>query len=152
MQPLIPLLVVAAVLGAAPDDAGLIKDARARSNSAIAAHDIPGVLAELDSSFHVTTGSGRFIDGRDAMGEAFGSQFKSFPDVVYTRTIESVEVSTSGERAYESGLWVGTWTTEKGPLRTGGRYAASWSKVSGNWRIRSELFVTLYCNGVSCSQ
>ncbi|MEX2527102.1 MAG: hypothetical protein WEA09_05640 [Gemmatimonadota bacterium] len=51
----------------------MIREARARSNHAIAAHDIDGVLAELDSAFQVTAGSGRFLQSRDAMGEAFSS-------------------------------------------------------------------------------
>jgi hypothetical protein len=52
--------------------------------------------------------------------------------------------------AWETGSWVGTWTTPEGPLRTGGRYAASWREVDGEWKIRSELFVTLFCEGEGC--
>lgn len=132
-------------------DAASIREARARSNDAIAAHDIDGVLAELDSAFHVTAGSGRFIESRVAMGEAFSSQFADFSDAVYVRSAESVAVAEAGSLGFETGTWVGTWTTSSGPLRTGGRYSASWSKTSGSWKIRSELFVTLFCEGAGCS-
>jgi ketosteroid isomerase-like protein len=133
------------------DDAGAIRQARARSNDAIAAHKVQGIVAELDSTYQITAGSGRFIQGRLAMGEAFAAQFREFPDAVYVRTPESVEVAEGGARAFETGSWVGTWTTPGGPLRTGGRYSASWSKASGSWRIHSELFVTLFCKGAGCS-
>ncbi len=144
------VLLATSLLPPTQGDSSSIREARARSNAAIVAHDIDGILAEVDSSLHVTAGSGRFIAGREAMGKAFESQFAQFPDAVYVRTASVVEVSAKGERAFESGQWVGTWTTDAGPLRTGGNYAASWAKVSGVWKIRSEVFVTLYCEGSSC--
>jgi ketosteroid isomerase-like protein len=146
------ILATSAVpLGAQQHDAALIREARARSNDAIAAHDIDGILAELDSAFQITAGSGRFLQSRNAMGEAFSAQFAEFPDAVYVRSAESVEIGDSQLLGFESGTWVGEWTTPTGPLRTGGRYSASWSKASGSWKIRSELFVTLFCEGAGCS-
>ncbi len=146
-------LVLAALPAGAQtsDDASLIRDARTRSNQAIAAHSIDGILAELDSEFQVTAGSGRFLQGRDAMGEAFSAQFAEFPDAIYVRSPEAVDVAQSGSLGFETGTWIGTWTTPTGPLRTGGRYSASWSNASGSWRIRSELFVTLFCEGTGCN-
>ena len=145
-------VVIMAVPGAAQEnDARLIREARARSNRAIAAQDVRGIVAELDSAFQITAGSGRFLQGRDAMAEAFQDQFTAFTDAVYVRSPESVEIAGSGLLGFETGNWVGTWTTPAGPLRTGGRYSASWSKASGSWKIRSELFVTLFCEGTGCS-
>ncbi len=85
------------------------------------------------------------------MGQAFREQFDRFEGVNYVRTAESVEVGEAAGRAAETGTWVGTWTTPQGPVRTGGRYAAYWRNVDGTWRIRSELFVTLFCEGAGCS-
>jgi ketosteroid isomerase-like protein len=145
------LATCAVPLRAQQHDAALIREARARSNDAIAAHDVDEILAELDSAFQVTAGSGRFLQGRIAMGEAFSAQFAEFPDAVYVRSAESVEISDARLLGFETGTWVGTWTTPAGPLRTGGRYSASWSRASGSWKIRSELFVTLFCEGAGCS-
>ena len=133
------------------DDVSSIREARARSNEAIAAHDVVGILAELDSAFQATAGSGRFLQGRTAMGDAFSAQFADYPDAVYVRSPESVEIADSGSRGFETGTWVGTWTTPGGPLRTGGHYSAHWSKTAGSWKLRSELFVTLFCEGDGCS-
>ena len=145
------LLIAAPVWAQSGDDVSLIREARSRSNDAIAAHDVGAILAEVDSAFQVTAGSGRFIQGRAEMGEAFAGQFAEFTDTRYLRTAESVEVSDSGLLGFETGSWIGSWTTSRGPLRTGGRYSASWSKATGSWKIRSELFVTLFCEGAACS-
>jgi ketosteroid isomerase-like protein len=152
-----PLIGAFALLLAAPPvsaqadaDAARIRVLRAESNDAIARHDVPGIVSFLDDEFQVTAGSGAMLQGRDEMGAAFAGQFEDFDDVVYVRRIESVEISTSAPLAAEIGTWIGTWTTPRGPLRTGGRYSASWRKSDGSWSIRSELFVTLFCEGSGC--
>lgn len=129
----------------------LIREARGRSNAAIKVHDIGGIVAELDATYHITVGSGSFLESRDAMGEGFRGRFAEFPDTLYVRSAQTVKVAESGLLAFESGDWQGSWTTPAGPLRTGGSYAASWSKASGAWKIRSEVFVTLFCHGSGCS-
>lgn len=132
-------------------DADRIGALRSQSNDAIARHDVPGILSFLDDEFQITAGSGAMLQGGAEMGVALAQQFEEFDDVIYVRTIESVEISTSDPLAAEIGTWVGTWTTPSGPLRTGGRYSASWRKREGTWAIGSELFVTLFCEGAGCS-
>ncbi len=135
----------------AQEDAERIRMLRSESNEAIARHDVPAILSFLDDEVHVTAGSGAMIDGAEAMGAAFAQQFESYDDVVYVRTPGSVEVSTSRPAAAEVGTWVGTWVAPSGAVRTGGHYAAYWRKRGDSWVIRSELFVTLYCEGSGCS-
>lgn len=136
----------------ADSDEALIRAARASSNRAIAAHDVAGALAVLDDGFHAAISSGAFRTSRDEMGRAFAERFDAFPDAVYVRTPVTVEVATNGAVAAEAGEWVGSWTTEQGPFRTGGRYAAHWRKAAdGRWLIRAELFVPLFCEGPGCS-
>ena len=145
-------------LAAAPTPAGaqadsdetLIRQARARSNLAIARHDVPGIVALLADEFQVSASNGSFLRGREEMGNAFAGRFAEFKDAVYVRTPESVEVSSGGTVAAELGRWTGSWTTPGGPFRTGGRYAASWRKAEGAWLIHSELFVPLFCTGPGC--
>ena len=134
----------------AGSDETLIRQARARSNQAIARHDVPGIVALLAEEFQVSASNGSFMRGRDEMGNAFAARFAEFKDAVYVRTPESVEISSAGTVAAESGRWTGSWTTPGGPFRTGGRYAASWRKADGRWLIHSELFVPLFCTGPGC--
>ena len=98
----------------------------------------------------VAGSSGRFLDGHDAVAEAFAAQFADYDDALYVRTPESVRLADSGETAAELGNWVGTWTTDAGPRRFGGQYSAYWWKTDGEWRIHSELFVPLFCEGADC--
>ena len=133
-----------------PSDEAAIREVRRQSNAAIARHDVPGILATLESGFRASTSNGSFIDSPAAMGEAFAGRFAAFDDATYVRTPQSVEVSTAGPLASEIGEWVGSWTTPEGPFRTGGRYAAYWRKTDGAWRIHAELFVPLYCEGPGC--
>jgi ketosteroid isomerase-like protein len=152
----VPGLMLLAVLGtlqSAPRQmpADDVRSLRQQSNAAIARHDVEAVVSFLDSDYQITVGSGGLFHGRAAELEAWRAEFARAADLVYVRTPESVEVSTSGERAAEIGVWVGSWTTLNGPHRLRGRYAAHWRKVGGSWKIRSELFVTLRCEGVGCS-
>jgi ketosteroid isomerase-like protein len=128
-----------------------IRSLRAQSNQAIARQDVPGIVSFLDNEFQITTGNGRLLSGRAGMERAFVEQFAQFEDAAYVRTPESVEVASSAPFASEAGTWVGSWTAPDGVVRTGGSYAAYWRKVGGTWRIRSELFVTLFCEGAGCS-
>ncbi len=146
------LFLIAVPIGAQiPDDAALIRALRSQSNEAIGRHDMAGILSFLDDEFQITAGSGAMLQGVAAMGAAFAAQFEEFDDVRYVRSVEMVEISTAAPLAAEIGTWVGTWTTPNGQLRTGGRYAASWRRNDRSWVIRSELFVTLFCEGPGCS-
>ena len=152
----VPALIVLALLGtvesaASQTPADDVRSLRKQSNAAIARHDVEAVVSFLDAEYQITVGSGALFHGTAAESEGWRAEFAQAADLVYVRNPESVEVSSSGERAAEIGVWVGSWTTPDGPHRTCGRYAAHWRKVSGSWKIRAELFVTLSCEGVGCS-
>ena len=126
-----------------------IRESRAASNAAIAARDVPGVLASMSDDIRIIASGGDLLEGKEAVAAAFEGQFTNV-GAVYVRTPLSVEVHESGDRAAESGRWVGTWEALSGPFRTGGSYLADWEREDGAWRIRSELFVALFCEGDDC--
>jgi len=136
------------VLGQTPADE--IRMLREQSNAAIARHDVDGVVTMLDTEYQITVGSGALFQDRAGESEAWAHEFERSADLVYVRTAESIEVSSSGTRAAEIGVWSGSWTTSDGPQQRGGRYAAYWRLVDGSWKLRSELFVTLSCEGSGC--
>jgi ketosteroid isomerase-like protein len=149
---MIVLALFATVDAAASETpADAIRSIRKQSNAAIARHDVEAVVSFLDTEYQITVGNGELFHGRAGEPEGWRTEFAKAGDLVYVRNPESVEVSSSGERAAEIGIWVGSWTTLNGPHRAHGRYAAYWRKVSGSWKIRAELFVTLGCEGVACS-
>jgi len=136
-------------LGLTPADE--IRELRNHFNSAIARHDVEAVISFLDVEYQITTGRGDVLHGRAGEANGWRAEFARADDLVYVRTPESIDISASGERAAEIGSWVGSWTTPGGPHRAGGRYAAHWRRVDESWKIRAELFVTLWCEGVGCS-
>ena len=147
---LLCLVVSPPILGQSAADE--IRSLRRQSNAAIARHDVKGVVDLLDVEYQITTGSGALSQGRSAESEAWARVFARAADIVYVRTPASIEVSSSGGRAAETGTWTGSWSTSAGLQKVGGRYAAYWRLVDGKWRIRSELFVTLSCAGPACQE
>ena len=127
-----------------------IREVRAEYNDAIARHDVASIISFLDDEYQITTSLGQLIQDRDGEAESWQDLFESRRDLLYVRSPESIEISADYPLAAEIGTWVGTWSTSEGPVRTGGRYTAMWRRVDATWKVRSELFVALYCNGVSC--
>lgn len=134
-----------------PRDETLIRDARAESNRAIAAHAVDDILAAMEDEVVITRGNGAVVNGKEAAKKAFSEAFAQSKDLVYARIPERVEVSTSEPLAAERGSWTAHWTTAEGKAAsTNGTYLAMWrKKVDTNglpeWKIRSELFVALSC-------
>ncbi|MEO1201479.1 MAG: nuclear transport factor 2 family protein [Pseudomonadota bacterium] len=147
----IVLLAFASEL-AASDDADAIRELRAMSNAAIARHDVAGVGAFLSEDFVITISTGAIERSRDAHLASFAAHFDEFPDVVYVRTPARIDVSAAFPLAIESGEWKGSRTTEDGRYENGGRYTAAWRKTDDGWKIYSELYVGLYCDGPGCAR
>jgi len=133
-----------------PDDVELIRNARADSNDAIARHDVAGIVSHLDEDYQVTTSLGQLLQRPNGETDSWQQLIATRENLKYVRTPESIEISDGYPLAAETGTWIGSWSAADGEVRTGGRYAAMWRKVDGAWKIRSELFVALYCDGASC--
>jgi ketosteroid isomerase-like protein len=145
------IFAIASIAMAQSDlDIGQIRDVRAAYNDAIARHDVPDIISFFDEEYQITTSLGQLSQDRDGEAADWRELFASRQDLLYVRSPESIEISEDYPLAAEIGTWVGTWSTNQGPVRTGGRYTAMWRQVDGTWKVRSELFVALYCDGVSC--
>lgn len=130
-----------------------IRDGRARSNRAIAVHDLAGIAREWAADIHVVSSTSAQTAGRDANRERMASQFKNRPDTVYVRTPAAIDVYAPWAVASERGEWTGKWTEPDGKLEIGGTYQAQWRKIDGQWLIQAELFVPTRCAGAAyCRQ
>ena len=100
--------------------------------------------ARLAPFFYLTVvliaGDGSLLMGAAEVIAAFDAQFRDPDFNAYVRTGESIELDSAGLRAAEHGRWVGSWSGT--PDQTG-TYLAVWKKVTGQWVIESELYVTL---------
>jgi ketosteroid isomerase-like protein len=124
-----------------PTAESLIRAARDRSNRGIAERSLHIVAESLDKDFLVIVGDGTLLPTRDAYLEAFKAEFAAPACVRYTRTPDTIKVSTSHPLASEHGHW--TATLPDGTITHSGTYSAVWRRTSSGWKLRSEFFVTL---------
>ncbi len=122
----------------APADA--IRARRKLTNRMIAAHDAGRLKPFLHPDITLIAGDGTVLSGAAAVLDAFAAQFADPAFVTYERISESVDLNQDEARAAESGRWIATW--RDAPTLTG-TYLAVWRKVTGQWVIESELYVTL---------
>jgi ketosteroid isomerase-like protein len=132
-----------------------IREARLAQNQAIREQDLDAIARVLEPDVHVTSGIGIHIVGRDAYRRAYEDDFEVLENVVYTRVPDEIEISAvdtglSERIAAESGTWTGSFVTPRGAAQMRGVYSAMWRKRSGQWRINSEIFVSLACSGAGC--
>lgn len=129
------------------EDERLIREMRARSNAAIAAHDLTGIARAWMPDVHVVSSTSAQTAGSQANQQRMARQFELRPETVYVRTPRTIDVFTSWSVASERGEWTGRWTEPDGKLEIGGTYQAQWRKIDGRWLIQAELYVPTYCRG-----
>jgi hypothetical protein len=122
---------------ATPEDAILAR--RRLTNRLIAAHDAARLKPFFAPDVKLIVGDGAMVLGVAAVMDAFAAQFAEPGFVAYLREPERVELDAAGARAAEHGRWTGRWQDRE----MTGTYLAVWRKVTGQWVIESELYVTL---------
>ncbi|RAK50894.1 YybH family protein [Phenylobacterium deserti] len=120
-----------------PEDA--IRARRRLTNKFIAAHDAQRLRPFFAADAKLIAGEGSLIIGADEIVAAFAGQFADPDFVTYVRTPERIESDAAGARAAEHGRWAASWKSGE----MSGSYLAVWRKVTGQWVIESETFVTL---------
>ena len=101
---------------------------------------------ELDATFSTedsffTTGAGTLIAGKDELKQYLASA--TGEKMYWNRTPEEIIVNYKTNLGWEKGIWkeYRESTGEKAVI--GGKYSAMWTKASGTWLIKSQLFITL---------
>lgn len=134
-------------------EADAIRSIRAASNRAIAERDFVALRATWIEDLHVTASSGRVFNSAHEMEEAFAEVFRDPSFITYAREPTTIEPGSEATMAAESGQWVGRWCKPDGEMILRGSYMTQWRKLEGEWKIRSELFVALSCEGsAACSE
>lgn len=122
----------------APEDA--VRARRKLTNRLIASHQAARLRPFFAADVKLIVGDGALILGVEDVIAAFAAQFAEPGFGAYVRETERVELDAAGGRAAEHGRWTGAWVDR----RMGGTYLAVWRKVTGQWVIESELYVTLH--------
>jgi hypothetical protein len=120
---------------------------RQASNAAIAARDVNKFISFFDIDYIITYGSSAKTLSLDAEAKSVKKMFEDHADVNYVRSPTDIHLSNALPIAMENGTWIGGQTLE---ATYRGRYSAAWRKTDGIWKIHSELFVTLECEGKGC--
>ena len=120
-----------------PQDA--IQARRRLTNKLIVAREAARLRPFFVPEVKLIVGDGSLILGVDAVIDAFAAQFADPAFGTYIRETERVDLDVSGQRAAENGRWTGVG----GGSEMGGTYLATWRKVTGQWVIENELYVTL---------
>ncbi len=124
-------------MATAPEDA--IRARRKLTNKLIAAHEAQRLRPFFVPDVKLIVGDGALVLGIDAVVEAFAAQFADPAFKAYVRETERVSLDGEGQRAAEHGAWTGRWADHE----MSGTYLAVWRKVTGQWAIESELYLTL---------
>jgi len=120
------------------NDEAAIRTARAASNQAIASHNVAGVVLNILPDYHIITGRGKQVYGRDSVAAFWQQTFTQMQGVVYVRTPLQITISKNDTLAWETGRWTAIHS-----YSGGGKYSAQWRKTNGVWKTQAELFVSL---------
>lgn len=114
---------------------------RAASNEALKSYQNEEVLSYLTDDVLVTTGNGALLSGKQALEKYILKGGKS--KMYWLREPKEIVVNEKRGLGWENGIWNG-YDPEKGEHAiVKGNYSAMWTKESGEWKIKSQLFVTL---------
>jgi ketosteroid isomerase-like protein len=110
-----------------------------------ASNQVRAFDADLNATYStedafITTGLGVLISGKEEQ-EIYLKSLKG-PRMYWIRTPDEVIVNHKTQLAWETGIWKG-YVEGSDEAVVGGKYSAQWTKKSGTWLIRSQLFVTL---------
>lgn len=121
-----------------------IRARRKLTNKLIAAHEAARLRPFMAPDVKLITGDGGLILGADAVIDAFAGQFRDPGFITYERTTADVRLDQHEARAAEHGEWIARWRAAGGgEALMSGTYLAVWRKVTGQWVLESELYVTL---------
>lgn len=128
----------------AQDHAEQIRAVRAASNAALKALDEETNLNYLTDDVLITTGSGTLIKGKAELIGYLKNNTGNRP-MYWVRTPDEIDVNEDRGIAWERGQWNAYFADDqkgKTPIFRG-KYAAYWVLISSEWKIKSQLFVSL---------
>ncbi|NIJ34215.1 nuclear transport factor 2 family protein [Sphingomonas oligoaromativorans] len=116
---------------------------RAAFNRALAEGDLSAIGPLLAPNVVLVAGTdSALLSGRKAQLLAWKREFAAAGRTVYTRTPESILVSSVEPIALEQGQWQGV-VAATGKSLASGTYSAKWREIGGEWVIEAEIYLTL---------
>lgn len=121
-----------------------IRSVREASNAALKALDEEANMEFLTDDVLITTGAGTLLTGKDEL-KAYIESAADAPPLYWVRTPAEIIVNEERGLAWETGAWRAYSADDLNDASPvfHGNYAAQWIHQSGEWKIQSQLFVTL---------
>jgi uncharacterized protein (TIGR02246 family) len=77
--------------------------------------------------------------GRDAIEKAWAG-FVGLKDFSLTFDPTKISVAKAGDMAYEVGVYMLSFKTDKGPVQEKGKYVVVWKKSGNTWKVAADIF------------
>ncbi|WP_375324529.1 YybH family protein [Flagellimonas sp. GZD32] len=118
-----------------------ILSVRKASNAALKSYSNKEVLSYLTEDVLTTTGNGTLLCGKEELEHYIleGGESKMY----WVRDTKDIVINEKRGLAWETGIWNGYDPEKSSESIVNGNYSAMWTKASGEWKIKSQLFVTL---------
>ena len=101
--------------------------------AAISARNVEEVLSFWADDAIVQHPGKPQIEGKEALGDMYRRWFEN--PMEFSGTISHIEVSASGDLAYNYGVTRYVWAGPEGDLLGMGKYLRVWKKIDGEWYI-----------------
>lgn len=125
-----------------------VRDARAWYNDAIARGDAGGIAQLLAPGYHAIHGRGTHVEDTEAALEDWRNEFRTNGNGSCTRTSTEVYANGDWRIAHERGTWRCRSLVQGNSVNANGVYVAKWQRdTSGAWRVHTEVFTALHCEG-----
>jgi ketosteroid isomerase-like protein len=133
-------------------EATTLRRLRLENNAAMAHRDLAQTMAIAADDYVLVGGNDGVHRSKADMQSIWAGDFADPKGLPCVRTPDRFEIGEYGgvRRAAETGAWVCPAATPQGEERLSGRYFAHWSKRSGSWKVVSDNYVTLRCDGPGC--
>lgn len=121
-----------------------IRSVREASNAALKALDEEANMEFLTDDVLITTGAGKLLSGKVELKDYIKLASDASP-LYWVRSPAEVIVNEERGLAWETGVWYAYSAddqNEEFPV-SHGNYAAQWIRLTGEWKIQSQLFVML---------
>lgn len=116
---------------------------RKASNEAILTSNLEAISSFWVEDVLISTGAGTLLSGSDEVKGYLSDVFEKSPDIVFVRITHDIQENPATQMAWEEGEWKGYLKSNPDEILAYGKYAAAWTKVGEDWRIKSQLFVGL---------
>jgi len=137
----VPLVAcaTATTAGNVADDAAAIRAANERFERSVAARDTAAIVALYEPNATVNPPNAPAATGTAAI-RSLWAEFLRMPDLDLAVTPGRVELSAGGDMALDAGTYRLKSAGPNGPFSDEGKYAVTWRKTAGEWKIASETW------------